>query len=522
MKRHLYNIFFTVIAGMAVLCGSCTHEDTDISPVSSGIAVNMSIETEANDGIQSGTDSENAIERLRVYAYRSEKQVGYYYSSNSSAISNFWMDLEIPAGTGNVDVDFYVIANEHVCWNSPGGEMASGSVYFREKMTKKELEDFHFAERRLATTGGTTLLLPMSVKVTRNLNTDNVNFAAGTGTHDGHHQLQENALKFELIRCVSKLEMYFAKGAECGLTVNSIALQKEGICDWAYVTEPTEEMLKNIPHTFTNELTLLEEPAVIEKILLEGEMSGAELDRYVNVLETTPFYLFENYYGADDTNTPGDANGYKLTVSYTLDGAPGTKDIYLPPTKRNTIYRVLNWVPRDGVVSVVYTVDDWDDSAGDAVVDFVYPEGYSFTPFFAGDVPDRFSTEVCFSDDSSKEITTRFKFRMPSGTMSWTPSLGNGDSNQFEVKVYKNYNTAQQEEVSYPVPTGDTEYVIEIRARQSLLQAGIEHPEVEFCIRTRLWGLENIALPINRNEDWPWMTETKKDSHIKITQGLDL
>ena len=151
MKRHLYNIFFTVIAGMAVLCGSCTHEDTDISPVSSGIAVNMSIETEANDGIQSGTDSENAIERLRVYASRSEKQVGYYYSSNSSAISNFWMDLEIPAGTGNVDVDFYVIANEHVCWNSPGGEMASGSAYFREKMTKKELEDFHFAERRLAT-----------------------------------------------------------------------------------------------------------------------------------------------------------------------------------------------------------------------------------------------------------------------------------------------------------------------------------------------------------------------------------
>ena len=113
MKRHLYNIFFTVVAGMAVLCGSCTHEDTDISPVSSGIAVNMS------------------IERLRVYAYRSEKQVGYYYSSNSSAISNFWMDLEIPAGTGNVDVDFYVIANEHVCWNSPGGEMASGSAYFR-------------------------------------------------------------------------------------------------------------------------------------------------------------------------------------------------------------------------------------------------------------------------------------------------------------------------------------------------------------------------------------------------------
>ena len=111
----------------------------------------------------------------------------------------------------------------------------------------------------------------MSVKVTRNLNTDNVNFAAGTGTHDGHHQLQENALKFELIRCVSKLEMYFAKGAECGLTVNSIALQKEGICDWAYVTEPTEEMLKNIPHTFTNELTLLEEPAVIEKILLETD-----------------------------------------------------------------------------------------------------------------------------------------------------------------------------------------------------------------------------------------------------------
>ena len=90
-----------------------------------------------------------------------------------------------------------------------------------------------------------------------------------------------------------------------------------------------------------------------------------------------------------------------------------------------------------------------------------------------------------------------------------------GQSNQFEVKVYKNYNTAQQEEVSYPVPTGDTEYVIEIRARQSLLQAGIEHPEVEFCIRTRLWGLENIALPINRNEDWPWMTETKKDSQLR-------
>ena len=41
MKRHLYNIFFTVVAGMAVLCGSCTHEDTDISPVSSGIAVNI-------------------------------------------------------------------------------------------------------------------------------------------------------------------------------------------------------------------------------------------------------------------------------------------------------------------------------------------------------------------------------------------------------------------------------------------------------------------------------------------------
>lgn len=517
MKKHLYNIFFTVVAGMTMLCSSCTREDTAISPASSGIAVNMNVGTKADGDTQSGTDEENAIERLRVYAYWNEKQVGYYYSREFLGTSGFWMDLEVPAKTGNVEVDFYVIANEHVCRNS-GGIMGSGPSYFKERMTRKELEEFHFAERR-TTTGETTSLLPMSVKVPVTLDTDNVELAAGTGSHNGHHQLN-GKLNFELQRCVSKLEMYFAKGSECQLAVNSIDLQKEGICDWAYAMAPTKEMLQSIPHNFTNALQILATAKEITNIIPEKDRPLAGHDRYEDVLEAAPFYLFENYYGSENSNNPGDDKGYKLTVNYTLDGAPGTKDIYLPPTKRNTIYRVLNWVPRDGVVSVVYTVDDWDNAAGDVEMEFEYPEGYSFMPFLADTEPGRFKTEVNYSTDPNAENTVRFKFKMPKGSMTWTPSLGNGATNQFEIKVYKGYNTEQQEEVVPPVVTGDVEYVIEVRAKQSLsLLDG--NPEVEFCIRTTLWGLENIALPINRDGNWPFITETKKDSHIKITQGTD-
>ena len=79
------------------------------------------------------TESETAINSLRIYAFCGERLAGYASRGTVSEGEPFYMDLELPA-EGIQDVDFYVIANE--------AQMAyeNGVVTLTENMTRSQLE----------------------------------------------------------------------------------------------------------------------------------------------------------------------------------------------------------------------------------------------------------------------------------------------------------------------------------------------------------------------------------------------
>lgn len=523
MKMKNISLWLAAVACLCVPAG-CIQEDVTDLDSDRNVSVTMRVQTRAGSEMQAAT--EDVIRSLRVYAYLGQKQIGRYstntVTTNENGVVTFVMDLDLPSfSTVYGDVDFYLAANENAI------AAYSSEDVWKEEMTKGELDNYRFGELR---SDANLSALPMAIR--QSVTIDPSSVIPSTASGHEKHWMVSTPIEFHLERAVAKLGMFFAKKDEgdAELLINSIEVLPQGLRDFNYLFEPTEAQLQGVAQTWQNGFSLLTSPLTVTKTVLDADYDPTLTDpsqlaeQYDDAL-TQPVYMFENCYGSenDDVNNWG-ANdtghkGFVLRVTYTVNGNQSTKDIYLPPTKRNTYYCVLNRIGLDGIVSIVYDVADWTDGGntdiewGHPTFSFVAPEGVTdyeshcqidynpdFTPV---------ENDPATNLENLKKVGASFIFNMsaPAGQV-WAASLSNASDFTLWIdgkKVSSGGNTDQ--------------WVADVKDHWLTVTANNANDsaerETELTIKSVMWGEANSSLNINSNQSAKFPGEA---SYILITQ----
>lgn len=525
------------LLGAALSAAACSEPESGTGTGSeAGVTVTMNIAAGSTDEGTAVAGEE--IHALWVYAFLGERQIGSCRIADTrkefpDGKIKFLMDLELYSYTEPCDVTFYLIANEDEFHNSDGN---NGSLFFRKEMRRAELDEYTFEE--IHPGSGDPHAVPLTLRATRRIDPGKVEDNAAPG-HDGHHLLTD-ALEFSLERCVGRLEMYFAKEQSetpYKLEIHSVSVLPRGLCNYSYAFLPDDDgerqaLLKTIPHDITSPFYVVGSEAGTP-VSVEAETADRDdHTKYADLTAGKDYYCFDNPFGSSDTNAAGDELGYELQVVYSINGGKSVKSVYLPPTARNTRYRIWCYVPYDGLIYVSYKVEEWIET-GDVELDFDYPT-YEFRayPLALGNEELNYTTEVHHTQDANSLAgAVRFRMSMTKG-ISWMPSLL-GNAAAYKIDVYPEEMPFDVEDLagvdksSLPVGPDEQWYTICITAVHGLEEywnpaTGKTEPPVAFLtVTSQLWSLPNMKLQINRENRFPYDNELGSDylSYIKITQG---
>lgn len=283
--------------------------------------------------------------------------------------------------------------------------------------------------------------------------------------HSGHTPL-EDVLTFQLKRPIGKLGVFAAKEAgEAGeLCVTDLTLLEAGTRAYNYLMPQTDETLKLAGATGTGEFSLVPSSAPVTKTLATNitpeERQNPE--NYTPVLGA-PFYPFENPWGSDSWNTPGDEHGNILKIGYTFDSEPREGLVYMPRIERNKYYAVCCLMHNSGKITVAYDVADWEDG-GDYQLEFDYPSYELLQPFGGGTAPYAQPTVYYNGGASSTAGTYSFRFTITGPVrQEWQPTLFDATAADYELTVYQNVDGVNTL-VTPPYVASDTAYEIRVRA----------------------------------------------------------
>ncbi len=514
MTMKMKSIYLCLTAAACLwLAVSCIKEDTTAAGDTRNVSMAMNVTTRAGSEMQAGI--EDNIHSLRVYAFWGETQIGYYYTGNvttdEQGTVSFVMDLALPSFSGyDYDVRFYIVANETAV-DAYGGDTWS------EKMTKTALENYRFMELDAT---ATRTSLPMAIVHEVEINPGNV---VESTEHPGHWMWNGGPITFSLERAVAKLGMFFAKKNDAEgatLIINSIEVLPAGLRDYNYMFQPTQDKLQSVPQNWQNGFSIGHStPLTVDKIVTDNEYNPnvsesdvPELAEQYNDGLPQPAYMFENCYGADENNpnTWGTADtghkGFVVRVTYTVNGNQSQKDIFLPPTERNTYYCVLNRIGINGVVSVVYSVADWDDG-GNVDIEWGFPT-FTF---------DAVGNEDCIIDYDYDQDNTgtadaegaSFTFTMdkPAGQV-WAASIDNAG----DFTLWIDGEKASGNDMTVGQMTADSKpHTLKVTANNP---NGDTKRTTRLTIKTVIWGVENNDLDIDPESKWG--NDTKS---VTITQN---
>lgn len=505
----------------------CSQPARDASvPEGPGVTVTMNIATEKSDTYAESPEVGESIHTLWVYAYRGNVQIGSYRvpdvaSAYPDGTIRFLMDLELPSYSDPCDVTFYVVANEDTFRNGTTSGKPSGSSFFRSEMSRSALDAYTF--ERIYSGTSTSPVLPLTLRTTRTLDPSRVTVNTAAG-HEEHYLLTD-PLEFSLERSVGRVDLYFTREsggpADYTLDIHSVTMSPEGLCDYGYAFPVTDAgLLASIPHTTTSPYYVVGSEGG-SPIRVTAMTERGNHDLYEDLTAGRRYYCYENPFGSTDANTAGDGLGYELRVTYSIDGdGKSEKSIYLPPTDRNTLYRVWCCVPYDGLIYVDYVVEDWIDTE-EVDLTFDYPE-YEFKPYVDGDT----NTETHYAGDGSTAGSVRFSFMMRKG-ISWTPSLL-GDAGGYRINVYPENQPSEWNGAA--ISPSETWYTIEITPVHGLesywdtATGTVKSPVAYLTITSQLWNRPSMRLEINPQGRFPSDDEFGTDytSYIKITQGENM
>ncbi len=424
----------------AVCCGllpfGCVKEDAASLGERHDVAVRLNVGTRAvseTDGTPAGAES--AIHTLRVYAFVGGRPAGHYFTNNVTDLPHtFFMDLTFYSTTTQ-QMDFYVVANEGAMRTQGSEAPASLS----ETTSENQLNDFWFTELRDITTYG----LPMFCKLSATLDFTKVSDKTPTDPNHAGHTLIESDIKFELQRPMGKLGVFAAKprGETGELRITGLTMLSSGTLTRNYLMPQSDETLKNITSISGDfPLKVIEDAVTAELANNITDEQRKDPKNYTPVLNA-PYYPFENPWGSNTWNVPGDEKGNVLQIEYEYDGAARTGLVYLPPIERNHYYTVCCLMHNDGKITVEYTVADWEGET--YPIEFNYPSyDNPIAPWVGSSLPEGGKypqPEVYYNPDKTSALGSySFSFKMTAPTgQKWTPTLLDNPG-KFEVSVYQN------------------------------------------------------------------------------------
>lgn len=406
--NRIINIYTKVAAAVlaVTLAAGCVFEKDN--PVRDGelrsVMVQLGVTTDGGmtatkaDAQAEGTDVENTINTLRVYAYTgaqgSERLCGYLYAEdvlgvNSTTSKAYMMDIRLPYSQMNEthNITFKAVANAEAMRNAADlditelGRDGVGAFVFTGNLAygtfdsiKYYIPNQDFVSEPEEGADPVFLGMPMYC-VTEPISIDLANTVTATQTavnaadHAGHTLVAN--VPIVLTRSLAKITVHAAEDAgegdssekETDITISGVTIYnavKDGLLFGGTLENPDKDP----------SVSLFETGQTVEVAHAVAE-ADATTGTYTPV--AGPYYLAENkagttgkfYYGetTKDADLATEANGATaLKIAYKV-GTNGDEKfgyVIMPPIERNTWYKVLARITSNGEIAITFAILPWE------------------------------------------------------------------------------------------------------------------------------------------------------------------
>lgn len=503
------------------------HAASDKAPTT--MTLPISIDTRAT-GSQAATDSELAINELRVYAFTDGKLAGhYYYSGDAVSKISFLLDLTLYA-SATQSVMLYAIANETSFLRYSNTTSLSAST------SEAVLKSLYFSH--VDVESGLPMFYASASPIVLNVADDAAAMPEDVVNADEHtdHTLIAQEISVNLQRAISKIEVFATKqaGEYAELKITGVRADKNGIRVRNFIIPQSLTTLQALePHDIDQTLALKSSSVVVSTTLpteyataTESEKQVMRVDKqnYTSVL-AAPYYAFENPYGSNHPLVAeSNGKGAILHIDYEFNGVARSAQVNMPALERNTHYPVYCLFNNEGKMQIDYIVAPWDESLenqewGEIIFD--YPTYSSpVLPMDDNAVRPFARPEMWYAGDSEAgAFCCRFIMWAPA-RQTWT-AVVDASSSDYEVRVYDKEGYLQPDatvEVKEGL-LGTDWYTIKVIPRRNLKVAGVEEKVKLHIIYTPSWMHHADYLLINGELDNPAYLDAGNDPEsIIITQ----
>lgn len=492
----------------AVLVTSCVTEKEQMPDPLQNVMIqlNVSASQETKAVTEDVTETEGKINTLRIFAFDGNRLAGHFYRAQTSADPIF-MDLLIPA-TGNVNMDFYVIANEQAM------RLRSASPAISATMTRAQLAEVSFdAIHSMATYG-----LPMSATVNKTIDASKVATQLNTSVGHQQHMILDDKVEVSLSKPLAKISLYAAKKEQNStLIINDVTMLSGGTRQYAYLYLPADASKVEVIPSRANDRSLFSGSQAIQSYFTSAADKQDE-SRYEAV--------FTNAYLPEVPFDGGDIRSVILNIAHSGGyGSSSTNSIInMPKIERDIHYKLYCSFSANGRITVDFVVADWEDAT-------MWPGGLVFDhPTHSYLLPSASSTQnsetpaqmTYVEGDDSGAYVGYFQMVYPAN-QTWTPTIFDGIANECRVEVWEVGGTDPITDPQKWV-SGDKWYKIKVVPESAEAVGG----KVKLAITYKpMWSDQAEFLMINGSQSdlvWPYTSEGAEDkfkadpNYVVITQ----
>ena len=507
------------------------NKDEHAKPVKATTTMTLpiSIETRAT-GSESATDSELAINEIRVYAFTGSKLAGhYYYSGDAVSKISFLLDLKLYA-SATQSVMLYAIANETSFLRYSNTTSLSAST------SEAELKSLYFSHVDFES--GLPMFYASASPIALNVAADASAMPEDVVNADEHanHTLIAETIALDLKRAISKVEVYATKQANelAELKITAIRADKCGVRTRNFLMPQSLASLQSLVSNDTDLPLMLKSSSVVVATTMPsnyatasaGEKQAMRVDKqnYTSLL-AVPYYAFENPYGSNNPLMAEESGkGAILYIDYEFNGVARSAQVHMPALERNTHYPVYCLFNNEGKMQIDYIVAPWEESLDNqewSEIAFDYPT-YSSPVLPMDDSAVRpFARPQMWYTGGSEDgaFCCRFIMWAPVGQY-WT-AVVDAPTSDYQVRVYDKFGNLQQDatvRVADGLLASDW-YTIKVIPLRNLNVAGVEEQVKLHIIYTPSWMHHADYLLINGEQDNPAYLNAGSDPEtILITQ----
>ena len=476
MMRVFHTLFRMTVLLAAFVMGACVEKEVMPERL---VTLQVSLDTDKATKSEV-TDTENAINSVRIYAYRADtgSQVGHYYRGNAST-EPIYMDIALPE-RGQYEVEFFVFANET-------SVILSTDVAFAERMTREQLRQVHFNSlHQLEAT-------PLYGICREMINVDDISSDLNTVPGHEDHYILTQKVTLSLYHSLSKLSVYAAMAEGVSkVSVHYVGVLKGGLRQHVYYLPADESSLVATPSRAVGRDLM-----TTEMELTKNAANGSQITEDYDML-VSDHYISETEVGSDALDVKTDDRPHTIHVQYSEGEGGELRNgyIYMPKIEKSTHYNVCLLITSEGRIILSYTVAPWDE-ADMTEIWFDYP-----THSFLEDDTDAVKPESPARMSEDKPFVCYFKMTYPT-TETWRPIALGENSGRVTVNVYRD-----MVKVSPPIAADpDNWYRIEM-IPDADLEAG---KEVELAVTYSpdfsTDGQDEFLLINGSQNNWHWPYE---------------